>query len=238
MVRIALLATSASESAGPDGTHSNTGAWMEEIAAPYYIFRSKGWDVDLVSISGGEIPIDPASLGGDFATADVQRWLKDPTAKVVSKYSIGLEEVAPTPADFVDSYDAMYMSGGHGTCTDYPTSETLKACIEGMYAAGKIVAADCHGPICLAVCNKPDGSPLVAGHEVTGFTDAEEAAVGLTGKVPFLIESKFKEQGGQFNAAADWQPNVVVSDNLITGQNPASSTACANAVVEKLSATE
>jgi len=192
--------------------------------------------VDLISISGGEIPIDGVSLQGDAVTDDVKRWLKDPTAKVLSTHSIGLDEVAPTPSEFVESYDAIYMSGGHGACTDYVTSGALKTCIEAMYAAGKIVAADCHGPICLAVCNKADDTPLVAGHEVTGFTDSEEAAVGLTGKVPFLIEAKFKEQGANFHGAADWQSNVVVSENLITGQNPGSSTACANAVVEKLTA--
>ena len=114
--------------------------------------------------------------------------------------------------------DAIYLAGGHGTCADFVDNATLKAAIETVYGAGKPVAADCHGPIALAQCVKADGSPLVAGGPVTGFSDSEEAAVGLTEVVPFLIEAKFKEQGGEYVSAADWNSQIAVAGNLYTGQ--------------------
>jgi putative intracellular protease/amidase len=114
--------------------------------------------------------------------------------------------------------DAVYLAGGHGTCADFVDNATLKAAIETVYGAGKPVAADCHGPIALAQCVKADGSPLVAGGPVTGFSDSEEAAVGLTDVVPFLIETKFKEQGGEYVSAADWNSQIAVAGNLYTGQ--------------------
>ena len=132
------------------------------------------------------------------------------------------------------AYDCLYLAGGHGTCTDFVDNKPLKAAIEGMLAAGKVVAADCHGPIALAQCVKKDGSPLVQGMCVTGFCDSEEAAVQHTGHVPFLIEAKFKELGAKYEKAADWNPKACVSGNLITGQNPQSSEACAKAVLAKL----
>jgi putative intracellular protease/amidase len=132
------------------------------------------------------------------------------------------------------SLDCLYLAGGHGCCSDFVSEATLKTAVEAVYAAGKIVAADCHGPIGLAQCVKPDGTPLVAGLAVTGFSDSEEGVVQQTGNVPFLIEAKFKEQGGLYESAADWNSKVCVAGNLITGQNPQSSDACAEAVVAAL----
>ena len=137
-------------------------------------------------------------------------------------------------ADGLMSYDAIYLAGGHGCCTDFADNKTLKIAIEGMYKAGKIVAADCHGPIALAQCVKPDGSPLVKGLTCTGFSDAEEAVVQQTGNVPFLIETKFKELGAKYEKAADWNSKACTDGNLVTGQNPQSSEACAKAVLAKL----
>lgn len=129
---------------------------------------------------------------------------------------------------------AIYLTGGHGTCIDFIDSKALKAAVETVYANDKIVAADCHGPVGLAGCNKPDGTPLVAGKVVTGFTNSEEDAVQLTEKVPFLIETKFIEQGAKYEKGDDWAPKVCVDGKLVTGQNPASSEACAKEVCKLL----
>lgn len=201
---------------------------MEEAAAPYYLFRQKKFQVILASIKGGEIPIDQTSLKGDAFVEVSKKFMEDEDAQKHLKNSIMLSEI-----DFSD-VDAIYLAGGHGTCTDFVADLNLKKAVEKLYASGKIVAADCHGPIGLAQCLKPDKTPLVAGKKVTGFTDSEEEAVGLTDKVPFLIEAKFKELGGNFSAGADWTSHVCVDENLFTGQNPQSSAELAEAVAKAL----
>ena len=191
----------------------------------------------MANILGGPSPIDAGSMGEGFFTDYAKKFMHDPAgfgmfmhqkklADIISAWNCGA-------ADGLMSYDAIYLAGGHGTCTDFTDNKTLKSAIEGMLAAGKVVAADCHGPIALAQCSKPDGSPLVQGLCVTGFCDSEEAAVGQTGNVPFLIETKFKELGAKYEKAADWNPKASVDGNLVTGQNPQSSEACAKAVIAK-----
>lgn len=205
-----------------------TGLWLEEAAVPFYLFREKKFQVILASIKGGEVPIDQTSLKGDAYVEASKKFMEDEEAMGKLQNSIPLAEV-----DF-GTVDAIYLAGGHGTCTDFVGDLTLKQAIEKLYGADKIVAADCHGPIGLAQCVKPDGSALVAGKKVTGFTDSEENAVGLTSKVPFLIETKFKELGANFVAGEDWKPNICVDGNLLTGQNPASSEQLAQAVAKAL----
>ena len=205
-----------------------TGLWLEEAAVPYYLFREKKFQVVLASIKGGEIPIDQASLSGDFYVAAAKKFMEDEEAQGKLQKSVALADI-----DF-STVDAIYMAGGHGTCSDFVADLNLKKAVEQLYASGKIVAADCHGPIGLAQCVKPDGTSLVAGKKVTGFTDSEEKAVGLTDKVPFLIETKFKEQGANFVAADDWNPNICIDGNLYTGQNPQSSDMLSEAVAKAL----
>ena len=137
--------------------------------------------------------------------------------------------------DFASGVDAIFLCGGHGTCTDFVDCPALKSAIETLYAAGKCVAAVCHGPTGLPQCNKPDGTPLVQGKVVTGFKDSEEIAVTLQDKVPFMLEAKLKEQGGKYESADDWNSKVCVDGNLVTGQNPQSSEACAVAVIAAVS---
>ena len=130
--------------------------------------------------------------------------------------------------------DAIFMTGGHGTCADFVNNAELKNAIESMYKSGKVVAAVCHGPMCLIECVKEDGSPLIKGMTVTGFSDVEEEAVQMTSKVPFLLESKMKELGANYEKTDSWNPKVCVDGKLVTGQNPASSEVCAKATVELL----
>ena len=139
-------------------------------------------------------------------------------------------------AAMAGQYDAVCLCGGHGTCVDFygPSAAALKAVVEGTYAAGKVVGAVCHGPIGLIDCLKADGTPLVAGLEVTGFSDVEEGQVGQTGNVPFLIESKFKELGASYVCGEPWTSKTAAAGKLLTGQNPQSSEALAALVVKTL----
>lgn len=205
-----------------------TGVWIEEAAVPYYLFREKKFQVILASIKGGEIPIDAASMTGDAFVADAKKFMEDEEAKKKLENSVPLADI-----DF-STVDAIYLAGGHGTCVDFVADGYLKQAVEQLYAANKIVAADCHGPIGLVQCLKPDKTHLVAGKTVTGFTNSEEDAVSLTSKVPFLIETKFKEQGAKFEAGDDWKSNICIDGNLYTGQNPASSEELAKAVAKAL----
>mmetsp|Transcript_8811 Transcript_8811/g.11215 ORF Transcript_8811/g.11215 Transcript_8811/m.11215 type:complete len:236 (-) Transcript_8811:256-963(-) len=208
-----------------------TGVWLEECATPYLLFKAEGFEVVLASTKGGPIPIDAASLGEGFFTQAAKDFMHDAEAMDQMSHSV---ELANIEGGICEDFDCLYLSGGHGTCTDFVDNPTVKSCIEKMYAAGKVVAADCHGPIALAQCVKPDGTALVAGLEVTGFSNSEEAAVGKTDDVPFLIEDKFVEQGGVYSKGDDWNPKAMKSGNLITGQNPQSSEACAGLVIEAL----
>jgi len=223
MVKVVIVNTSASHL----GSHP-TGVWLEETATPYYKFKEAGYTVEMASIAGGPVPIDAGSMGENFFTAACKKFMHDAEAVGALGHTTKLSTI-----DWA-TVDALYLAGGHGTCVDFHDNADLKKAIETVFAAGKVVAADCHGPIALAQCAKPDGTPLVKGKKVTGFTNAEEAAVQLTDAVPFLIETKFKEQGGDFSNAADWNSHATVDGNLICGQNPQSSDACADAVIAAL----
>jgi putative intracellular protease/amidase len=220
MVKIVILSTSAAYL----GEHP-TGVWLEEVASPYYHFKGKGHEVVLASIAGGAVPIDGGSLAGDFFTDACKKFMHDGEAVAALGHTVKL-----TALD-LNSVDVLYLAGGHGTCVDFADNKDLKKAIETIYAAKKIVAADCHGPIALAQCNKPDGTPLVKGLKCTGFSNSEEDAVQLTSAVPFLIETRFKEQGGKYEAKPDWNSHATVDGNLICGQNPQSSDECALAVI-------
>jgi putative intracellular protease/amidase len=225
MVKVVLVCTNASELKGHP-----TGLWLEELACPYYLFKEAGFDVIIASPNGGPCPIDKGSMAEAFFTDPGKKFMHDGEAVGHLSHTVKLADV-----DLV-AVDALYMTGGHGTCVDFIDNPVLKAAIESFYISGKVVAADCHGPICLADCVKEDGTPLVQGKQVTGFTDTEEDAVQLTSIVPFLIESRFKEQGALFEKGSDWTSNVSVDGKLVTGQNPQSSEACAMAVIKLLSA--
>jgi putative intracellular protease/amidase len=207
-----------------------TGVWLEEIATPYYAMKEAGFEVAMANMTGGPSPIDQGSMGENFFTDACKKFLHDAVAMGMFGHQLKLGDI-----DSAD-YDAIYLTGGHGTCVDFVGNPVLKKLIETTYAAGKIVAADCHGPIGLAEACKPDGSPLVKGLKVTGFSDSEEAAVNLTDTVPFLIEQKFKDLGAEYTKGDDWNPHAVVDGKLVTGQNPQSSDACAAEVIKLLKA--
>ncbi|GAX13951.1 hypothetical protein FisN_5Lh142 [Fistulifera solaris] len=225
MVKVVLICTSASELKGHP-----TGLWLEECASPYYAFLEQGYEVILASPAGGAVPIDQNSLGEGFFTDASKKFMHDAAAVGALSHTKKLDDI-----DW-QTVDAIYLAGGHGTCVDFIDNPSLKQAIETVYAAGKVVAADCHGPIGLAQCNKPDGTPLVQDKVVTGFADSEEFAVQLQDIVPFLLETRFKELGAKYEKTEDWQSKACADGNLVTGQNPQSSDACAEAVIKILSA--
>lgn len=210
-------------------TGKATGLWLEELAAPYWVFRDAGCEVDIVSMAGGKVPLDPRSTESSAApTPSMTRFLGDPRAKATIENTPALRDVA------TETYDAIFLPGGHGTMWDLPANEHLGAAVARAYDEGRVVAAVCHGPAGLVGAVRADGKALVGARRVTAFTNAEEAAVGLTDTVPFLLESRLRELGAIFECAGTFKPFVVRDGNLVTGQNPQSSSAVAKAVLEAL----
>ena len=210
-------------------TGEKTGFWLEEFAAPYYVFKDAGTKVTLASPLGGQPPLDPKSDSPDFQTEATHRFKADSAAQKVLSSTLKLAEVSA--ADF----DAVFYPGGHGPLWDLAEDPSSIALIEAMLAAGKPVATVCHAPGVLRHPKTSDGTFVVQGKTVTGFTNSEEEAVGLTKVVPFLVEDMLKQNGGKYSKAQDWHPHVVTDGLLITGQNPASSEPAAKALLEKLS---
>jgi len=210
-------------------TGEKTGFWLEEFAAPYYVFKDAGVEITLASPLGGQPPLDPKSDAPDFQTEATHRFKADSAAQKVLSSTLKLAEVSA--ADF----DAVFYPGGHGPLWDLAEDPSSIALIEAMLAAGKPVAAVCHAPGVLRHPKTSDGTFVVQGKTVTGFTNSEEEAVGLTKVVPFLVEDMLKQNGGKYSKAQDWHPHVVTDGLLITGQNPASSEPAAKALLEKLS---
>ena len=209
-------------------TGKKTGFWLEEFAAPYYVFKDAGADITLASPQGGQPPLDPKSDAPDAQTDATRRFKEDNPAQQALAHTVklaGLKE-----ADF----DAVFYPGGHGPLWDLAEDRDSIGLIERMFAAGKPVAAVCHAPGVLRHARAASGAPLVQGKKVAGFTNTEEAAAQLTDVVPFLVEDMLRNHGGDYSKSADWQSHVVNDANLITGQNPASSEAAAHEVLRQL----
>ena len=209
-------------------TGKKTGFWLEEFAAPYYTLKEAGATLTVVSPKGGQPPLDPKSDEADAQTEATKRFKADPQAQAVLANTGKLADVSA--ADF----DAVFYPGGHGPLWDLAEDRDSIALIESMIATGKPVAAVCHAPGVLRHVNGPDGKPLVNSKKVTGFTNTEEEAVGLTKVVPFLVEDMLRERGGMYSKLGDWQPYAVTDGLLVTGQNPASSEVAAEALLKLL----
>ena len=211
-------------------TGQPTGFWLEELAAPYYVLKDAGAEITLASPKGGQPPVDPKSDDPKAQTPAMQRFRKDPEAQRALANTVKLSTVS------AGDYDAVFYPGGHGPLWDLAEDRDSIALIERLYAAGKPVAAVCHGPAALRRARAADGTPLVKGKRVTGFANSEEAAVKLTDVVPFLVEDVLKANGGKYSKGADWADYSVADGNLITGQNPASSESTARALLKELEA--
>ena len=206
-------------------TGHKTGFWLEEFASPYYVFKDAGAQITLASPKGGQPPIDPKSDAPDAQTAATRRFAEDAEAQRLLASSLPLAQVR------AEDFDALFYPGGHGPLWDLAEDATSIALIERFIALGKPVGAVCHAPGVLRHVKAADGTPLVRGKRVTGFSNSEEAAVELTDVVPFLVEDMLKAHGGVYGRAADWHSHVEVDGLLVTGQNPASSDASAEALL-------
>ena len=206
-------------------TGHKTGFWLEEFASPYYVFKDAGAQITLASPKGGQPPIDPKSDAPDAQTAATRRFAEDAEAQQLLANSLPLAQVR------AEDFDALFYPGGHGPLWDLAEDATSIALIERFIALGKPVGAVCHAPGVLRHVKAADGTPLVRGKRVTGFSNSEEAAVELTDVVPFLVEDMLKAHGGVYGRAADWHSHVEVDGLLVTGQNPASSDASAEALL-------
>lgn len=225
MHRILMVLTSHSDLGD---TGKKTGFWLEEFAAPYYVFKDAGAQVTLASPLGGQPPLDPKSDAPDAQTEATRRFKADAAAQAELASTLVLADVDGT------QFDAVFYPGGHGPLWDLAYDSRSIALVEATLAAGKPLAAVCHGPGVLRGAKAPDGTPLVRGKNVTGFTNGEEAAAGLTDVVPFLVENMLMSHGGLYTKQADFKPHVVTDGLLITGQNPASSEPAARALLQAL----
>jgi putative intracellular protease/amidase len=213
-------------------TGKKTGFWLEELAAPYYALKDAGADLVLASPAGGRPPLDPKSNEPDAQTDATRRFEADAVANELLSSTHRLDAI--DPADF----DAVFYPGGHGPLWDLADSADSARVIETTIRAGKPVALVCHAPGVLRDVQNEDGTPLVQGKKVTGFTNTEEEGVGLTDVVPFLVEDMLKERGGVYSKGEDWASYVVQDGLLITGQNPGSSAAGAEALIAQLQGTK
>ncbi|GAB2882773.1 type 1 glutamine amidotransferase domain-containing protein [Microbulbifer echini] len=198
-------------------TGKKTGFWLEEFAAPYYIFKDAGAEVTLASPQGGQPPLDPKSDEPDAQTDATRRFYQDSETQQLLANTSVLAQMKES------DFDAVFYPGGHGPLWDLAEDPKSISLIEAFYAADKPVSAVCHAPGVFRHTKRTDGKPLVSGKNVTGFTNTEEEAVGLVDVVPFLVEDMLKDRGGHYSKEADWAPYVVVDGKLVTGQNPASS---------------
>jgi putative intracellular protease/amidase len=206
-------------------TGRKTGFWLEEFAAPYFVFRDAGVQLTLASPKGGQPPIDPKSDLPENQTPAMARFKQDRAAQEALAHTVRLADMKS------EDHDTVFYVGGHGPMWDLVDNPDSIALIESFYNAGKPVAAVCHSP---GVFHRVtiNGVPLVKGKRVTGFTNGEEEAVQLTKVVPFLVEDELKRIGGLYEKAADWESFAIVDGQVITGQNPASSTAAAQALLK------
>jgi len=207
-------------------TGRKTGFWLEEFAAPYFTFKDAGAEVTIASPKGGQPPLDPKSNEPEFQTELTHRFERDPDAQRALANTVELRTVSQA------EFETVFYTGGHGPMWDLAEDLDSVRLIETTLAANKPLALVCHAPAALHRARNPDGTPLVKGKRVTGFTNTEEEAVQLTHIVPFLVESELRRLGGIFSKADDWQPHVVRDGLLLTGQNPASSGPAAQALLD------
>ncbi|GAB3670691.1 type 1 glutamine amidotransferase domain-containing protein [Salinisphaera aquimarina] len=221
-----LMVLTSHDTLGDSG--EKTGFWLEEFAAPYYVFKDADAEVVIASPAGGQPPLDPRSDAEGAQTQATERFKQDDDAQRALASTQKLADVAS------QRYDAVFYPGGHGPLWDLAEDSDSIALIEKTYADGVPLGLVCHAPGVLRRTKNANGGPLVHGLRVTGFSNSEEEAVGLTEIVPFLVEDALKDNGGNYVRGDDWASHVVTAGNLVTGQNPASSAAAAKILLAQL----
>jgi putative intracellular protease/amidase len=229
MTKKILMIVTSNSALGTTG--KTTGIWAEELAVPYYVFKDTGFEVEIASPKGGQVPLDPNSVkevGKNHPL--VERMLADATLIAKTKDTRKLANVS------TQGFDAIFFPGGHGTMWDMANNTDVKVLIESAEKKGMVIGAVCHGVSALVSALGKNGRPFVAGRKINSFTNAEEEAAGLTGVMPFLLETRLRELGANFEAAPNWQAFSVRDGLLITGQNPASSARVADDMLAALQA--
>lgn len=209
-------------------TGQKTGFWLEEFASPYYEFIDNGYDVTIASPKGGRPPVDPKSLQPENQTESTKRFQADKPANEKLGNSLVLKEVSS------DDYISLFLPGGHGPMWDLSQDNDLKRIVEDFYNKDKIISAVCHGPAGLLQATDKNGYSILKNKRVTGFTNEEEQTVKLDKIVPFSLERRMKELGGNFEKTENFKPFVIHDGQIITGQNPASAFVAARKVIEIL----
>jgi putative intracellular protease/amidase len=209
-------------------TGHKTGFWLEEFTAPYYVFQDAGARITIASPKGGQPPADPNSETKEALTATTRRFQQDAHAREALASTKKLADVN------MNEYDAIFYPGGHGPLWDLANDDTSAALLKTAYEQNKVIGAVCHAPAVFKNVEIKPGQNLVGGRKVTGFSNSEEEAVGLSGIVPFLLEDMLKQKSATYSRGDDWAPYIVVDGKLITGQNPASSEGAAKAVIQAL----
>jgi putative intracellular protease/amidase/predicted enzyme related to lactoylglutathione lyase len=227
-MKIAMILTSHDQLGN---TGRKTGFWLEEFAAPYFVFRDAGVELTLASPKGGQPPLDPKSDLPENQTPAMTRFKKDKTAQDALANTVKLSSVKS------EDFDTVFYPGGHGPMWDLAEDPVSIALLESFYNSGKPIALVCHSPGVLRHVTYK-GQPLVKGKRVTGFTNGEEEDAKLTKVVPFLVEDELLRLGATFEKLANWQPFSIVDGRLVTGQNPASSTSAAQALLKVMSGSE
>ncbi len=218
-----LFITTSHDKLGDTG--DKTGLWLEEIAAPYYIFRDAGADITIASPNGGQVPLDPKSQSIVMATGSTRHFVGDSEAMNLLSFSVPLEEIK------ADDYDAVFLPGGHGPLWDIAGNKIVKKLLEAFNSKSKPIGAVCHGVAGLLSAQNDKGDILVKGKHVTAFSNSEEESAALTGVVPFLLENELLSAGALYSKGANYLSYVVDDGNIITGQNAASSKEAANKLV-------
>lgn len=212
-------------------TGQKTGFWLEEFTDPYYKFIDSGYEVTIASPRGGKPPVDPKSIQRENQSESTQRFERDKSAQAKLENTLVLSQIS------ANDYDTLFLPGGHGPMWDLSSDENMKKIVEDFYSDKKLVSAVCHGPAGLLQATDRNGNSILKGKRITGFTNNEESAVGLTKTVPFSLENRMKELGGKFEKGQDFKPFIVSDGQLITGQNPKSALPAAEKVVEILGKT-
>lgn len=203
-----------------DGQES--GVWLDELATPIKIFADNGLEIDLVSVHGGRVAVDPRSKEGSSYTPAAQAFNLS-----VLEDTPSLSSVDPT------LHVAVFFPGGPAALMDLPEPD-VGAFVTKMWTLGKIVGAVGHGTACFVRAVLPNGTPVIRGKPVTGISNEEGSLAGFIKIAPFLLEDQLRRLGGQYSHGPSWKPHVVACGNLITGQNPASAKKTAENIVAQI----
>jgi len=214
--------------AGLSDSVNKTGAWLEDLAAPYFVLRDAGEYVTIASPKGGQIPLDPLCLVMDEETENTRRFQEDVKGMYHLSHSLPLNEIR------TEHYDLAFVAGGYGAMHDFPGNLWLKVLLDEFIREGKPIGLVGHGVVALIALASPDGGPLVKNRGLTAFSNKEEELAGLREEPPFLLESKLRSMGALYSAGPSFTSYVVVDENIVTGQNPASSVETATRLLERI----